>query len=94
MPFTFIIAGIVLVVAGVRGTDKQLFELLKNDLTGSPSFFPWILSILVIGALGYIPQLRTVSRAFLALLIVVLFLNNRVFFTQFQKAVPEAFKGA
>lgn len=94
MPFTFLAIGTLLIVAGVRGTDEKLWTLLKGDFQNSPSFLPWVVSILLIGALGYISSLKTFSRAFLTLVIVVLFLSNGGFFQRFQQAVPEAFGGA
>lgn len=96
MPFTFLFIGAVLVTTGVRGTSSDLWNLLKGDVTGKPSFVPWIVSILAIGALGYVEKLRPFSRAFLVLVIVVLFLHNKGFFANLKTAVPEAFgnKGA
>jgi len=88
MPFALIFVGIVMTVAGVRGTEQQLFKLLKGDFTGQNSYLYWVLAIMVVGALGYIPSLRPVSRAFLALIIVVLFLHSGSgFFTKFQSAI-------
>jgi len=93
--FVFIIVGVVFVVAGVRGTQKELWAQLQNDFSpnGEPqksdptkhSFLPWFSAILVIGALGYIEDLKPVSRAFLVLVIIVLFLSNNGFFAQLQK---------
>lgn len=94
MPYTFLTAGIVLIIAGVRGTQDDLFALLSKDFTGSPSFLPWIVSILLIGALGYIGTIRPFSRAFLALVIVALFLSNGGFFEKLKQGIPEAFSGA
>jgi hypothetical protein len=76
MPFVFIIVGIVLLVSGVRGQSANLLTLLKGDLTGSNNFGYWIFSILVIGAIGYVQDLRQLSRAFLVLVIVVLVLEE------------------
>lgn len=93
MPFVFIIAGIVLLVSGVRGSSTDLVTLLKGDLSGSNNFVYWILSILLIGALGYVDDLKGLSRAFLVLVIVVLVLNEDKsngtggFFTNFNSAV-------
>ena len=94
MPFAFIIAGIVLLVSGVRGSSQSLVSLLKNDLTGSNNFGYWILSILVIGALGYVQDLRALRRSFLALVLIVLVIaedKNGMggFFTEFQSSVKQ-----
>ena len=76
MPFALLIIGIVLLVASVRNTQGDLYTLVKGDFTGSNNYLYWVVSILIIGALGYIDALRPISRAFLALLIVVLFLSH------------------
>ncbi len=91
MAFVFIIIGVVFVIAGVRGTQQQLWEQLQKDFSpaeqkeGQHSFLPWFFSILVIGALGYVEDFKSLSRAFLILVIVVLFLSNNGFFAQLQK---------
>ncbi len=87
MPFALIVIGIVLVTSAVRDTTGDLFALVKKDVTGKNSFAYWILSILAVGSIGYIQDLQKFSRVFLVLLIVVLVLNNKGFFKQFQSAV-------
>lgn len=76
MPFVFIIIGIVFLVSGVRGQSSTLVTLVEGDLTGTNNFAYWILSILLIGAIGYVEDLRMLSRGFLILVIVVLVLNE------------------
>lgn len=76
MPFAFIIVGIVLTITGVRGTSQQLLKLVKGDLTGTNSYLYWIVAILVIGSVGYVPTLKPLSRAFLILVLVVLVLRE------------------
>lgn len=94
MAFALIIVGIVLVVSSVRDTvtngTPNLVGLLKSEFTGDKNFTYWAFSILIIGGLGYIPTFKPLSRAFLALVIVVLFLSNGGFFQQFNK---QAFGG-
>lgn len=88
MPFALIIVGILLLVSGVKGTQSDLYKLVESDFTGTNNFVYWSLSILVIGCLGYVPQLRSISRMFMLLVILVLFLKKGSgFFTQFQQAV-------
>lgn len=93
MPFLFIIAGVVLTVSAARNTHTQLLTLLKSDFTGKGNFIYWMLSILLIGAIGYIPDLKPVSRAFLVLVIIVLFLQNRGVFAQFSQAIGTTQQG-
>lgn len=88
MPFALAIIGIVLLVAGVRNQQATLFELVKGDFSGPNNFIFWMVSIFAIGALGYIPRLKPLSTAFLALVIVVLFLRRGTgFFAQAQQAL-------
>lgn len=82
MPFLFFIVGVVMVVSAVKGTNTQLLTLLKSDFTGSNNFLYWAGSILIIGAIGYIPELKPVSRAFLLLVVIVLFIHNKGVFAQ------------
>jgi hypothetical protein len=76
MPFVFIFVGIAFLVSGVRGTSSSLLSLLEGDLTGTNAFGYWLLSIFVVGAIGYIPEFKGISRAFLVLVLVVLILNE------------------
>lgn len=87
MPYALVIAGIVLTIAGVRNTHRALFSLLSNDFTGNNSFIWWALSILGIGAIGYVQNLRPLANAFLALLLIVLILANKGVFQQFTQAL-------
>lgn len=92
MPFAFIFVGLVLLIAGVRDSADDLLTLLKGDLAGQNNFIYWILAILLIGALGYVKDFATLSKAFLGLVIVVLILaedkqGNGGFFTKFQQAI-------
>lgn len=85
MPFALLIVGIVMIVSAVRNTTDQLTTAFKNDFTGKDNFLYWLVSILIIGAIGYVPTLRHLSRVFLVLVIVVLFLSNGGFFTKFNQ---------
>lgn len=87
MPFAFIIVGVLLLVSAVRNTSSDLFTLVKGDFSGSNSFLHWLVAILIIGALGYIEPIRPLSRAFMALVIIVLFLSNQGFFAKFNQEV-------
>jgi len=86
MPILFGLFGLILIVAGVRGRvnsgTPSLVSLVKDDFTGTNPFWKWMLAILLIGAVGYIPNLRPISRGFMALVIVVFLLSNQGLFTQ------------
>ncbi len=88
MPFVLIIIGVVLLIAAVRDKQQVLFYLLAHDFTGDNNFIYWFISILIIGAIGYIPKLKPVSDGFLILVILVLFLRKGTgFFDAFQRQI-------
>lgn len=76
MPFALMVVGLLLVVTSARDTHAQLFDQVKADLTGAQNFLVWALAIGLIGALGYIQKLRGFSHAFLALVLLAMFLSN------------------
>ena len=98
MPFLFIVLGVVFTIASVRDTvsdfdgNKGLATLLHDDFTGDTNFIYWFISILLIGALGYIKPLEPVSRAFLALVVIILLLSNKGVFAQFNEALSGKLK--
>lgn len=87
MPFVLLAIGLVLFVAGIRGTNGTLWGLIKGDFTGTNSFLVWIAAIAVVGGIGYIPKLRDLSTAFMTLLLLVLVLSNRGVFAQLSSFV-------
>jgi hypothetical protein len=88
MPFVLIIAGTVLVISAVKNTQQILFYLLARDFTGPNNFIYWFLSILAIGAIGYIPRAKPISDGFLILVILTLFLKeNTGFIAMFQQQI-------
>lgn len=84
MRLVAIIIGAVLVLVAVRGSEvnssvnatdgKGLWPLLKGDFEPGQqgNFLAWFVAIVIIGGIGYVPQLEGISTLFLALLIVVL----------------------
>jgi len=74
MAFMLLFAGVLLTVAAVRGTHSDLAALLKGDFSGPGNFLLWGAAVLMIGAIGYIPALQKLSRAFLVVILLGLFL--------------------
>jgi uncharacterized membrane protein HdeD (DUF308 family) len=68
-----LIIGLILIVSAVRNSQDALFTALGQD---APKFLVWAAAIIAVGAIGYIPGLRTTSRLLLGLIIVVLIVNN------------------
>lgn len=76
MSFALLIVGAWLLIATARGSQAQLFNLLKGDFTGPNNFVYWFLAVIIVGAVGYVPRLKQVSDMFLALIIIVLVLKR------------------
>jgi hypothetical protein len=76
MPFALLIIGAVLLTASVRNTQDDLFTLVKGDFSGQGNFIFWVVSLLIIGAIGYIPKLKPISDGFLVLVLIVMFLTK------------------
>lgn len=87
MPFALLAIGLLLVIAAYNNTQDTLATQLKQDFSGKTGFVYWIAAIVVVGALGYIKPLEPVSRAFLALILVILFLTNSGVFSKFNSAL-------
>lgn len=92
MPLFLAIVGAALLVTAIRNTQVQLGELLAADV---PAFLPWAGAIVVIGVLGYIPEVRKFSHALLALVLIVIMLKSGGgFFSQFADAIKNPAKPA
>ncbi|MGI0084606.1 MAG: hypothetical protein ACREBQ_05945 [Nitrososphaerales archaeon] len=97
MPIVLIVFGVFLLVAAVHWNSggSGVWTLIGSDLQGksvttgrqSGNFFAWATAIILIGAVGYIDELKSVSNIMLALVIAVLLLSNNGFFAQLQKDV-------
>ena len=90
MPFVFILVGAALLLVAVRNTHGTLGTLLVEDFTGSGGavgFLTWIAAILAIGALGYIPQLKTASRGLLVLVFLALIASHQGVFENIKNAI-------
>jgi hypothetical protein len=74
-----ILAGIVAVVAGVRGTQDELFALIQEEFTGKdgkPGFGAVAVAVGGAASLGYVPGLRGASNALTALVFVTIIAAN------------------
>lgn len=79
-----LVIGITLIVAAVRNSQGALFTALEADV---PKFVVWAAAIIAVGAIGAIPGLKPVSRWLLALVIIVIIINNyKKLVTGFQNA--------
>lgn len=94
MPLALLLLGIVFLTAAARGNKCNgqqcadlLFQTLKSDFTGPNNFIYWGIALWIIGAAGYYKPLKPLSNAFLGLVIVVLFLSNKGFFSKFMEQI-------
>lgn len=87
MPFALLAIGLLLIIAAYNNTQDVLGAQLKRDFSGNTGFIYWIAAIVIVGAVGYIKPLQPVSRAFLALILVILFLTNSGVFSKFNQAL-------
>lgn len=88
MPFTLAGIGLILVMTGINNTYSQFGTLLQGDI--SSGYLKWAAAIVIIGALGYVKDLRTLSTAFLTLILVAIFLSNKGgVFSQLTSAVNQ-----
>jgi hypothetical protein len=83
MPFALVVIGLLMIVTGINNTYAQFGAQLQKD----SSFLPWALALFVVGALGYINDLRTFSHYFMALILISIVLANKGFFQNLQAAI-------
>lgn len=87
MGLVLLIAGLLMVITGARGTYAQFGSLVAGEFQGQNNFTYWFLSFMGLGAIGYIPKLQTVSRLLMTLVLLVLVLSHKGFFAQFTAAL-------
>lgn len=84
MPLVLIFLGVVFLFVGLKGDATKLYGLVVGDFSGPNNFVYWLVVMFFLGSLGYIQSLKNLSRLFIALVVIVLFLDNKGFFAQFQ----------
>lgn len=89
MPFVLVLVGILMIVTGAQGTYAAFASQIGKDFTGPGNFLYWVLAITIVGAVGYIQSLQNVSRLFIGLIIISMFLANKGFFAQFTNALKK-----
>ena len=87
MGLVLLIAGLLMVITGARGTYAQFGSLVAGEFQGPNNFVYWALALGGLGLVGYIPKLQTVSRLLMTLVLLTLILSHKGFFAQFQAAL-------
>lgn len=90
MIFGLLIIGLCLIASALKNTEHELGAQLQDDMLGADGFIAWAGAIMVIGAIGYVPVLRTPSRYLLALLATVLIVRNGGVFQSAENALTAA----
>ncbi len=80
MPIVLLLLGIVLVIAGWRGKENELFSIIKNALFPSNlniknNFLVWAGAIFFIGIFGYIKSIRPIVIGIIILIYIVLIIS-------------------
>jgi hypothetical protein len=75
MGWPLIVIGAIFIAVGINNKAPQFQQILRADFTGERNYFNWIVAIFAIGALGVVKEARTISDAFLVLVILVLILS-------------------
>ena len=77
MAWAFLIIGLIVLVAAIRGKQTDLWNLIRSDFTGSNNFFYWVLAVILLVALGTFKPIRPITDAFLGLIILVILIGNK-----------------
>jgi uncharacterized membrane protein YgcG len=81
MGIPLLFAAIILFIAAYQNQLPYLATNLEQDFAG---FFPWLLAVLVIAAIGLIPRAKPVAYALLGLVFLVMLIANKGFFSNLQ----------
>ena len=87
MPFALVTIGLIMIVTGAKDTYDAFGSQVVGDFTGPGNFTYWIASLGAVGAVGYVPEFRGFSRAFMALIIIAMVIRNGGFFDKFKSAL-------
>ncbi len=77
MPFALVTVGLLLIIVGFQDTYKQFGTQVQQDFTGNGNFIYWVIAIGLLGAIGYVKEFQTFSRALIALVIIAMFLSKK-----------------
>ena len=97
MPYALILIGAILLVAGIRNTYADLWKLVESDFTATDtqgSFISWLAVVAVVGGIGYIPKLKSLSIAFMTLLLLVLVISKQGLFAKLQSFIQSGVSSA
>jgi hypothetical protein len=76
MPFALLLVGILLITVAVRNQQTAFVQLVRSDFSGPSNFMYWVVALVLIGSIGYIPKAKPVSNLLIALILIVLILKR------------------
>lgn len=77
MPFALTFTGLILIITGFQNTYKEFGSKVQGDFSGPGNFLYWMIALLIVGSLGYVKDLQTFSRYFMALIIIGIILAEK-----------------
>jgi hypothetical protein len=79
MAFVLVFIGLTLAYLDYLGTGNLVGvgSLLKQEtLTNTDPFYKWAGALIIVGLIGYVPEMRGVAIAMLILIVLALLLSN------------------
>jgi ABC-type transport system involved in cytochrome c biogenesis permease subunit len=73
VPFFLAFFAILLIVAGVKGTETKLLAQVQDD---AKHFIVWFFLIVLVGSVGFSKTARPVSNAFLVLIVIAFVIGS------------------
>ena len=93
MPIFFFLVGLMLLVSGIKGTTKDLVDVVKDDFTGDNNFIFWVAAMAFLVAVGQIKAIRPLTQGFLWLVIIVLIVQSEGLLEKFTRQVKLGISG-
>jgi hypothetical protein len=76
MPFALLMLGVLFLTVAIRNQQTAFVQLVRADFSGTGNFSYWVVAVIVLGAIGYIPKAKPVSNLLLVLILIVLVLKR------------------
>lgn len=90
MAYVLILAGIALGYLDYLGSGNltSAGSLLSQEMfKGSDPFYKWIGALILLGMLGYIPEMRPIAMSMLVLVILAIVLSHTAAVSNLEKAI-------
>lgn len=87
MGYVLLALGLALAWLDYLGANnvKQAFSLAYTEVfTGKPPFWKWLGAIIIVGAIGYIPEMEPIATGLIVLILISIVLSHN---TQFANII-------